>query len=60
MDDKQFKEILEDIELAEGRVQAVKIQLKMLETHLESMRTKIYHIAEENPHDAQKPRPPRD
>lgn len=59
MDDKQFKEILEDIELAEGRVRAVKIQLKMLETHLEAMRTKITHLAEENPHDAQKRRPPR-
>ncbi len=47
MEDKQFKEILEDIELVEIRMRAMKIQLRMLETHLESMKQKLAHIAED-------------
>ena len=46
MTDKQIKELLEDIELIEIRQRAMKIQLRMLETHLESMKEKLNRIAE--------------
>ena len=50
MEDKQLKELLDDIDLAEIRMRAMKIQLRMLETHLESMKQKLAHIAEDKNH----------
>ncbi len=51
MEKKQLKELLETIELAEGRARAIKIQLKMLETHLEALREKLRHIAKDKNHE---------
>lgn len=48
MNKQQLKDLLEDLEYAEIRQRAMKIQLKMLGTHLESIKEKLRHIVEED------------
>ena len=48
MDKQQLTELLEDVDYTEIRQRAMKIQLKKLGAHLESIKKKLIHIAEED------------